>query len=105
MPVGEIHVNDVGTNFVVTIKNEDNEAVDVSTASIKNLIFRKPDGTLLTKASSFVTDGTDGQIKYSFISGDLDQHGKWSVQAFIDFGSTEWYSDIDKFTVYNNLGC
>ncbi len=105
MPRGEIHVDDVGTNFVVTIEGETCLVLDISSASTKNLIFRKPDGTLLTKPATFVTDGTDGQIKYTFVAGDLDQHGKWSVQAFIDYGSTEWYSDIAKFTVYNNLGC
>jgi len=105
MPAGEIHVDDIGTNFIVTIRDENEAIVDISTATTKNIIFRKPDGIILTKAGSFVTDGTDGKLKYAFQSGDLDTHGQWYAQAFIDFGSTEWYSDIEKFTVYNNLGC
>lgn len=105
MPIGEIHQNDVGTIFLVTIKDENDAVVDVSTAITKNLIFKKPDGTIETRAASFVTDGTDGQIKYITVSGDLDTHGAWSLQAFVDFGSTEWYSDISKFKVYPNLGC
>lgn len=105
MPSGEIHQNDIGTSFLVTIKDENSVVVDVSTAVTKNITFRKPDGTLSVKTASFVTDGTDGQIEYVTVAGDLDSHGKWSLQAFIDFGSTEWYTDIAKFTVYNNLGC
>lgn len=105
MAIGEIHVGDVGTIFLVTIKDENDTVVDVSTSVGKTLIFKKPDGTILSKTASFSTDGTNGEIQYTTIDGDLDLHGKWAIQAFIDFGSTEWYSDIDKFTVYNNLGC
>ena len=102
---GEVHVDDVGTVFQVTIKDEDEVVVDVSNALTKTIYFRKPNGTLLTKTASFVTDGTDGQIKYTTESGDIDAAGNWSLQSFVDFGTTEFYSDIHKFTVYNNLGC
>jgi hypothetical protein len=101
---GEIHVDDVGTNFRVTIKDENDAAVDVSTATV-TFIFKKPDNSLITRSTTFVTDGTDGLVNYASVIGDLDQHGNWSLQAFVDYGSTEWYSDITKFKVYSNLGC
>lgn len=101
---GEIHVDDVGTNFRATIKNEDDVVVDVSTATV-TFIFRKPDGNLMSRATTFITNGTDGLVKYTTVAGDLDQHGSWELQAFVDYGSTEWYSDVHKFKVYNNLGC
>lgn len=101
---GEIHVDDVGTNFIVTIKNENDEVVDVSTATV-TLIFEKPNNTQISRSTTFVTTGVDGQVKYTTVSGDLDMHGSWKLQAFVDFGSSEWYSDIYKFKVYNNLGC
>lgn len=102
--IGEIHVGDVGTVFSVTIKDEDDAVVNISSATV-TFIFNKPDGTEIQRATVFVTDGTDGQVKYTTVSGDLDLYGPWRLQAFVDFGSTEWYSDIYKFKVYNNLGC
>lgn len=105
MAANEIHVDDVGTKFNLTIKDDDGNIVDISTASNYDIIFRKPDGTILTKDAVFITDGSDGKIRYTTVAGDLDQYGKWSIQAFIDFGSTEWYTDVSPFTVYKNIGC
>jgi hypothetical protein len=101
--MAEIHVGDIGTAFIVTVKDEDEAIVDVSTATTKQIIFKKSDGSVVTKTASFVTDGTDGQIKYVSVADDLDVAGLWYLQAFIDFGSTEWKSDIRKFKVYPNL--
>lgn len=105
MAINEIHVDDIGTNFNVTIKNQDDEIVDISAAIITEMLFRKPDGTVMTKTAEFISDGTDGRLRYTTVSGDLDQHGSWELQAFVDFGSTEWYSDIYKFKIYKNIGC
>ncbi len=102
--IGEIHVDDVGTLFSVTIKDENDTVVDVSSATV-TFTFSKPDGTQFNRTASLVTDGTDGNVKYNTVANDLDTHGRWKLQAFVDFGSTEWYSDIYKFTVYPNLGC
>ncbi len=101
---GEIHVDDVGTRFVVTVKDENDDIVDISGATV-TFIFHRPDGTQLHKPATLVNDGTDGQVKYITESGDLNTHGNWRLQAFVDFGTREWYSDIIKFKVYNNIGC
>lgn len=103
MAINEVHVGDIGTTFTATVKDETDTVVDISTVSIKRLIFCKPCGDKLTKTADFVTDGSDGKIKYVTVSGDLDSHGKWRVQGFVAFNSTEWYTDIHEFTVYRNL--
>ena len=41
MPANEIHLNDVGTKFLVTIM-DGSSAVDISTASTKQIIIQKP---------------------------------------------------------------
>jgi hypothetical protein len=101
-----IHVDDVGTSFVVTLI-EDGEALDVHEATTKRIIFKKPDGTLLTKEAEFASSGdeagTDGQIECVSASGDLDQAGVWSLQAYIAFGSSRWHSDTTQFRVMENL--
>ncbi len=101
---GEIHVNDVGTTFVVTIKDESEAIVNVSSATI-TFIFGKPDGTEISRVGDFVTTGVDGKVEYITVAGDIDQYGSWKLQVFVDFGDSEWYSDIYKFKVYSNLGC
>ena len=97
-----IHLNDTGTRFVVTILDE-GSIVDISSATTKDIIFKKPDGTTLTKAANFVTDGTNGKIDYFTISGDLSVIGIWSIQSQVILGSGTWNSDIETFEVFRNL--
>lgn len=100
--VYEIHVGDIGTAFEVTMKDCD-DVVDISTASIKQLIFRKHDKTVVTKTAVFKTDGTDGIIQYITVLDDLDQKGTWYIQAKITMPTGTWSSDTSKFKVYANL--
>jgi len=101
MAANEIHQNNVGTEFRVTVL-ESGTAVNVSSAT-NYIRFSKPDNTVVSKNASFYTDGTDGIITYTSASGDLDVVGTWKIQAFVDFGVNEFYSDISTFRVYKNL--
>lgn len=105
MAINEIHVNDVGTIFILTIYDENSSIVDISTAATLQISFKKPDGTVLDKVASLYTNGTDGKLKYQTIAGDIDQVGPWQIQSWIDLDSVKFYSDISKFTVYRNLSC
>lgn len=103
MAANEIHYGDVGTSLQVTVK-DGNDVLDVSAASTKQILLLKPGGDLLTKTASFVTDGTDGVIKYVTISGDLDELGMWKIQVYVVIGSSEWHSDVGTFKVFPNIG-
>ena len=98
----EIHVDDVGTALVVTI-SEDGTAVDIGTATTKQIILQSPDGTTLTKTATLVTDGADGQMQYFTLSGDLDAAGVWKIQARVVLPTGEWRSSVEEFLVYENL--
>jgi hypothetical protein len=103
MAAGEIHVGDIGTVFTITIK-DGSSAVDVSTATTKEILVTKPDGTEVTWAASFVTSGADGKIKYTTASaGDLNQVGAYRIQAHIVFLTGDWHTDIGDFYVHGNL--
>jgi hypothetical protein len=102
MAKSEIHQNDIGTTFRVTIL-DGTTIVDLSTATSKQLIFQKPDNTNLIKTASLYTDGTDGIIQYTTVAGDLDIVGVWSIEAFIVFGTNQWHSDVSQFRVFRNL--
>jgi hypothetical protein len=100
--VEEIHLYDIGTSFEITLKDCD-VVVDVSSASLKEIIFKKPDKTTVTKTADFKTDGTDGIIQYITVLDDLDQKGSWYIQAKVTLPTGTWSSNTEKFKVYPNL--
>ena len=99
----EIRIGDIGTVFVATVK-DGTTAVDISSASTKIMLFRKPRGKSISRAGAFVTDGTDGQLKYTVVAGDLSEKGIWEWQVRIVFPTgSQWSTDIEAFEVYGNL--
>lgn len=103
MSRGEIRVGDIGTVFILTVKDQDDAVVDISGASTKQIIFREPDDTAVVKTAAFTTDGTDGKMQYTTVADDLDQVGEWQHQGKVVIGSGTWKTDIEKFKVYSNL--
>jgi hypothetical protein len=99
----EIHLNDIGTAFRLTILDCTDSFIDVSSALTKEIIFQKPDGTSVTKTASFYTDGSDGVIQYVTVADDLDTTGKWKIQAKVALTTGTWSSNIETFRVYSNL--
>ena len=109
MAANEIHIGDTGTRFTWTIKDQDENIVDISGATTLSGLFLAPDGGLLTKdcmpggVGNFVTDGTDGQFYYVTLVGDIDEKGVWSDQGYVVLPSGAWHSDIATWTAYANL--
>lgn len=97
-----VHVGDTGTVFEATIKSA-GVAVDLSSAGTLQLIFQKPDGTLLQKTAVYTGNGTDGRIQYVTVAADLTTPGVWHLQGRIVIGTNEWRTNVQTFTVYPNL--
>ena len=102
MAANEIHMNDVGTKFLVTV-TDGTSAVDISSATTKQLIFQKPSGTKLTKATAFTSDGTDGKMQYSIASDDFDEARSYKLQGKVVISDGTFYTDIHTFKVHRNL--
>lgn len=99
-----IHQGDIGTVFTVTIIDDTTSAaIDVSTATTKQIIFRKPDKSLLTATATFTTDGSDGKITYSTVSGDLSQPGLWKIQGKVIAPTFTNSTENSTFNVKKNL--
>ena len=77
-------------------------AIDISTATTKQVLIRKPDGVLLTKDASFLTDGTNGYLSWT-ASDELDLSGQYYIQGYVIMPSGTFYSSTDKFRVKKNL--
>jgi hypothetical protein len=81
----------------------DGTAVDISGATAKQMVFKKPSGTTLTVSADFVNTGTDGLIKYMIVDGDFSEVGTYKAQAIVTVGGYIWHSNFESFRVYRNL--
>ncbi len=105
--VEQAHVNDIGTIFRVTVNDTTSTGsatiADISTASTKKFIFKRPDGTTFERTAVFTTDGSDGNIQYISVDGDLNVAGTWSLQAYVATGAGTWSTSVGTFKVHENL--
>lgn len=78
----DIHINDYGWVGKLALK-QDGAAVDISSYTTRQFIFKSPSGVKTTKTATFDTDGTDGVLKYTVEDGLINESGNWYVQARI----------------------
>ncbi len=104
MPSEEIHQNDIGTRFLLTVK-DGSDFVDISGASALRLDFRKPSSTVANREPLRFDDGTSvsGLMYYDTVAGDLDEVGRYKLQGRVSLPSGTYYTDIHTFQVYCNL--
>jgi len=101
----EIHVDDIGTRFLVTVKDS-GVVVDLSSATSLTISFRKPSDTIINRTGATLLDGSivSGVMYYDAVAGDLDETGNYKMQGKVSLSSTGVYStDIHTFKVHRNL--
>jgi len=98
-----VHNGDIGTIFRLTITDTAGTAIDVSTASVKYINFQDPSGVRMQKTAAFYTDGTDGKIQYTSVSGDIDSVGTWQIQGYVETSLGKFWTEKDTFKVYSTL--
>jgi hypothetical protein len=96
--MAEIHKDDIGTVFKLTIVDQAGAVVDVSSDPSPEIKFRVSSQEI-TRVASFTTDGTDGVIQYTSVSGDLTPIGNWTMQGHVDLTAGEWHTTIVPFKV------
>lgn len=97
-----IYAGDVGTVFRARILDQNNEAVNISTASLLEMRFRNPDGTVTAKTASLDGDGSDGYLRYVTVADDIPvgSEGAWRSQGHVQFpGGLNYSSSLYQFTV------
>jgi len=100
--IEKLQVGDIGTAFRIRILDDD-VVVNLSSCTLKQIIFKKPDGTIVEQTAVFYTDGVDGLIQYVSIDGDIDQTGRWKYQGYVEFGAQSWHTNYVSFLVKDNL--
>jgi hypothetical protein len=98
-----IHETDIGTVFEVAITDDNDDVIDISSASVKLIRFEKPDGTKIVRDATFNNDGSDGIITYTTVEGDIDLIGDWQVQGYAEITSGKFSSMKKRFRVENTL--
>ena len=98
-----IHVGDVGTKFRLVIVDKNLNPIDISSATVKKIYFKKGNGSKLAKTGSFLTNGKDGIIEYIAIANDIDIPGRWQMQGRVEMPDGKYYSEIVTFQVNSNI--
>lgn len=103
----EIHVGDTGTIFKATISDASSH-LDISGASTKLFYFSPPDiipgGPYGVQVRTPTLSSTANyELYYTSVQSDLFIDGEWKLQAYVEFGSGKWHTDVQGFTVYPNL--
>ena len=70
--------------------------VNISTAIVRSIIVKKPDGSKVTWPA--VIEGSNS-IKYTALSGDIDLTGAWKVQAYIEMPTWKGHGTQSSFNV------
>lgn len=95
VPIGQ-----TGTTFRVTIQDPDGTAIDVSAATVKQLKFKNPAGTTVTKTAAFTVAGVDGQIEYSDTDGSLaNVEGDWKFWGAVTLAGKLYLSSTLRYKV------
>lgn len=107
--MADIHQNDIGMMFKLTVKDQDGSIVPLDNTYTLKVVFQLPDKSTMTKTALLFSDGSDGIVKYVTAAGDLSQAGRWKLQAVVskvvgDVTQSEFHSDPISFKVAANLG-
>ena len=97
-----IQVGAIGLIITLTI-TEDDVAVNISSATTKQIKIRKPDGTVMAKTAAFTTNGSDGKVTYTTVADDIDLAGEYKAQAYVVMTGFMGHSTIVTFDAKRNV--
>lgn len=98
-----ISENAVGAQIEYTVLDANGDPKDISTATIKKLVFKKPNGVVVEKTAAFTNSGSDGKLMVTSIDGDLQPYGIFQVQALLTIGTFNSKTVTATFPVSRNL--
>lgn len=98
-----VQFGDTGVLIDILVTDYDEEIIDVSSATAKVVLFKKPSGRVASRTLDFLTDGIDGRLKYTTVANDLDECGVWMIQVSITMPSSSWRTEVGSFRVNPNI--
>ena len=99
--MGNVYVGDINTEFRLDVDPDGVTGIDLSTADDLIIKVLKPSGTEVEWVATQY--GTTTKISYFTLDGDLDEVGKYKLQAFIgwDTPSSEHLGETVAVKVYD----
>ena len=97
-----VAVGSFGQNILVTLRDLDGVAQDVSSfTGTRTAIAQRPGGRspLVTATVSFNSDGIDGVVSFNWATGDIDESGEWEIQITLNKGAARVKSFIGRMPV------
>lgn len=92
-------VGAIGYRIKCTLTDPDTgSAIDISGSTL-SMVLIQPDGTRLVKTPLLTTDGTDGKLYYSTVSGDFNRAGVYQLEVNVTTGGNYIPSDVRQFRV------
>lgn len=76
--------------------------MDLTGNTTLELLVKKPNGTTVAWDLTVVSL-LEGTCYYNTVDGDLDLKGQYLVQAHLITASNEYYGNMDKFFMYEQL--
>lgn len=83
-----IHNGDIGTIIEATVK-DGASSVDVSGATSVKFSVNPPRSAVKSFTAGFTSSGTDGKVRYTTVTGDIDVPGTWWIQVLVTFSASK----------------
>lgn len=91
-----IHVKDEGSLLRVVLPDDE----DISGAVSAKIVIKHPYGRPKFMDATIVGQ----ELRYATIGGEIDHHGEWKIQGWLDLGDWRGYTSQGSFTVEPILG-
>jgi hypothetical protein len=100
----QVHVGDVGNTIYLTVRNRKTKnAIDISQATLMQILFVLPNSTEVLKSAGFYTDGTDGIVQYVIDDTITPLEGVVKYELQLTLPNRFWTSDPIELYVADTL--
>jgi hypothetical protein len=103
MSFTSLQVDDQGTIIRTTLRNQDDDPINLTGHTSLVFRFQKPDSSVVEKVALVQGDDADGTVYYVTEEAFLDQAGTWLFQVFVETPAGAWHSDTSSFQVKENF--
>lgn len=100
----DFQVGAIGAVITLTCRDEVDQVVNLSTATLTEVILRGPVGPAVTRTATVPAPASNGQLRYVTVAGDLQYAGTNRIQGHVRFAdNTEFWTSELAFEVGPNL--
>ncbi len=84
------------------VDDADGSDIDISAATVLEVVIKRPDGTKIVKTGTLVSGGKTGRME-AIINADFDVHGFWRREGHVETPTLTETTDSVRFLVKPRL--